>query len=95
MKGSQRRETQESSACEKTSLYSIGLRTRIAAQTKCFPNLKTLSPQTMCVPLHLLAISSSKNLYGLQICVGRRVTENSQHRDNLAFVVKCMSYDVQ
>ena len=35
------------------------------------------------------------NLYGLQIRVGRGVSQNSQHRENLAFVVKCMSDDVQ
>ena len=34
-------------------------------------------------------------LYRLQIRVGCWVSQNSQHRHDLAFVVKCMSYDVQ
>lgn len=31
----------------------------------------------------------------VQICVGRRMSQNSQHRYDLAFVVKCMGDDVQ
>lgn len=42
-------------------------------------------------PTHLLAISMEKNLYGLQIRIGCLVSQNSQHRDNLAFVVKCVN----
>jgi hypothetical protein len=35
------------------------------------------------------------NLYCLQICVRSWVPENSQHRDNLALVVKRVGYDMQ
>lgn len=35
------------------------------------------------------------NLHRLQICVRCWVPENSQHRDNLPFVVKRVGYDVQ
>jgi hypothetical protein len=38
---------------------------------------------------------SELNLYWLQICVGCRVSEHSQHGDDLALVVKCVGYDVQ
>src|SRR2546430_8283006 len=37
----------------------------------------------------------ARSLYRLQIRVGCWVSQNSQHRHDLAFVVKCMSYDVQ
>ena len=37
----------------------------------------------------------SENLYPLQICVRGWVSVNPQHRDDLAFVVKCVGYDVQ
>ena len=35
------------------------------------------------------------NLYRLQICVRGWVPKGSQHRDDLAFVVKCVGYDVE
>jgi hypothetical protein len=38
---------------------------------------------------------SYRNLYRLQICVRSWISENSQHRDNLALVVKCVGYDLQ
>ena len=31
----------------------------------------------------------------MQICVRCWVSEDPQHRDDLAFVVKCVGYDVQ
>ena len=40
-------------------------------------------------------IPSEGNLYLLQVCIGCRVPEHSQHGDNLALVVKSMGYDVQ
>src|SRR5262249_54098423 len=39
--------------------------------------------------------SDHRELNWLQICVRRRVPENPQHRYDLAFVMKCVSYDVQ
>jgi hypothetical protein len=38
---------------------------------------------------------SYPNLYRLQLCVGCWISENSQHRDDLALVMKCVGYDVQ
>lgn len=34
-------------------------------------------------------------LHLLQVRVWGWISDNSQHRDNLAFVVKCVGYDVQ
>ena len=41
------------------------------------------------------ARTGTLNLYRLQICVRGRVPEGSQHRDDLAFVMKCVSDDMQ
>jgi len=45
--------------------------------------------------IHLLAISTAGILYGLQIRVGCLVSQNSQHRDDLALVVKCVGDHMQ
>jgi hypothetical protein len=41
------------------------------------------------------AISEATKLHVLQVCIRRWVAEDPQHRDNLAFVVKCVGYHVQ
>src|ERR1700730_5546401 len=43
----------------------------------------------------LVARRTSDNLYLLQIGIGGWISENSQHRDNLTFVMKRVGYDVQ
>src|SRR5579864_4086498 len=48
------------------------------------------------IPSNLYQVEvCTTHLYGLQICVGCWVSKDSEHRDDLALVVKCMRDDVQ
>ena len=50
--------------------------------------------QTIRINGPLRSFRRTRNLHRLQIGIRSRVSENSRHRDNLTFVVKCVSYDV-
>jgi len=39
--------------------------------------------------------TASENLHMLQIRIRGWISQNSQHRDDLTFVVKCVGYDMQ
>ena len=42
-----------------------------------------------------LTTTSLRNLYRLQVCIRCGVSEDSEHRHDLTFVVKCVGYDVK
>src|SRR4029077_899088 len=48
-------------------------------------------------PVWLTPIAQQRlrNLYRLQVCIRCGVSEDSEHRHDLTFVVKCMGYDVK
>jgi hypothetical protein len=45
--------------------------------------------------LHVFNGTNQRNLYRLEIRIWCGVSEDSQHRDDLTFVVKCVGYDVK
>src|SRR5215469_14410329 len=67
-----------------TTGYGNGRQTNNARDC-CFPNRSRTN----------FPLSGRLNLHLLQICVRRWVSKYAQHRDNLAFVMKCVSYHMQ
>ena len=42
-----------------------------------------------------LTTTNQRNLYRLQVCIRCGVSEDSEHRHDLTFVMKCVGYDVK